>query len=41
VQVDDEELYNLYGKYKPDRLSLIDRAYIAGVHPLEIAVVSC
>ena len=40
VQAEDEELYNLYGKYSPDRIPFIDRAYIAGVHPLEIAVVS-
>ncbi|MDT7736993.1 MAG: hypothetical protein QOK09_362, partial [Mycobacterium sp.] len=40
VQADNEELYNLYGKDGPDRLPFIDRAYIAGVHPLEIAVVS-
>ena len=40
VQVDDEELHDLYDKYGPDRLSLVDRAYTAGVHPLEIAVVS-
>jgi membrane peptidoglycan carboxypeptidase len=40
VHSDAEELYDLYGKYGPDRFSVADRAYIAGVHPLEIAVVS-
>lgn len=37
---DEEELPALHRKYGPDRFSLADRAYIAGVHPLEIAVVS-
>lgn len=37
---DEEELQKLYGKYGPDQISLADRAYIAGVHPLEIVVVS-
>ena len=40
VHADEEELHTLYGEYGPDRLSLADRAYIAGVHPLEIVVVS-
>jgi membrane peptidoglycan carboxypeptidase len=40
VHPDAEELHDLYGKYGPDRFSVADRAYIAGVHPLEIAVVS-
>jgi membrane peptidoglycan carboxypeptidase len=40
VHPDEEELHDLYGKYGPDRFSVTDRAYIAGVHPLEIAVVS-
>ncbi|HYZ23834.1 MAG TPA: transglycosylase domain-containing protein [Rhodopila sp.] len=37
---DDEELQEHYDRYGPDRFSLADRAYIAGVHPLEIAVAS-
>ncbi|MFL5284518.1 MAG: transglycosylase domain-containing protein [Rhodopila sp.] len=37
---DEEDLQVLYDKYGPDRFSLGDRAYIAGVHPLEIAVAS-
>ncbi len=40
VQADEAELYILYGKYGADRLSLAERASIAGVHPLEVAVVS-
>jgi membrane peptidoglycan carboxypeptidase len=38
--MDEEKLQSLYTKYAPDRFSLADRAYIAGVHPLEIVVVS-
>ncbi|MDQ2802665.1 MAG: transglycosylase domain-containing protein [Pseudomonadota bacterium] len=37
---DDEELAKLYDTYGPDRLPLADRAYLAGVHPLEIWVAS-
>jgi len=37
---DEEELHNLYDKYGPDQVSLANHAYMAGVHPLEIAVVS-
>jgi membrane peptidoglycan carboxypeptidase len=40
VRLDDEELQSVYQKYGPDRFSLADRAYIAGVHPLEIVVAS-
>jgi len=40
VRTNDEELHGLYAKYAPDRFSVSDQAYIAGVHPLEIAVVS-
>jgi membrane peptidoglycan carboxypeptidase len=36
----DDELQSLYDKYGPERLSLADRAYIAGLHPLEIVVAS-
>jgi membrane peptidoglycan carboxypeptidase len=40
VHTNDEELHDLYAKCSPDRFSVSDQAYIAGVHPLEIAVVS-
>jgi hypothetical protein len=40
VHASDEELQGLYETYGPDRFALADQAYIAGVHPLEIAVVS-
>jgi hypothetical protein len=40
VRPDAVELHDLFAKYAPDRFSLADRAYITGVHPLEIAVVS-
>jgi membrane peptidoglycan carboxypeptidase len=37
---DDAELQSLYDRYGPDQFSLADRAYIAGIHPLEIVVAS-
>lgn len=37
--VSDAELRALYEKYGPDRLSLVDRSFIAGVHPLELWLV--
>ena len=40
VRPDDAELAGLYEKYGPDRFSLADRAYLAGVHPLEIWIAS-
>jgi membrane peptidoglycan carboxypeptidase len=40
MHTNDEELHDLYAKYAPDRFSVSDQAYIADVHPLEIAVVS-
>jgi membrane peptidoglycan carboxypeptidase len=36
---DDKALQTLYAKYGPERWSLADRAYLAGVHPLELWVV--
>jgi membrane peptidoglycan carboxypeptidase len=40
VRPDNEELAALYEKYGADRFSLADRAYLAGLHPLEIWVAS-
>lgn len=37
--VSESELRALYDKYGPDRLSLVDRGFIAGVHPLELWLV--
>ncbi len=34
--LDDEVVARLYAKYSPDQLSLADRGFIAGVHPLEL-----
>ena len=34
LSLDEEKLQGLYTKYAPDRFSLADRAYIAGVNPL-------
>jgi len=36
---DDKALQALYAKYGPERWSLADRAYLAGLHPLELWVV--
>ena len=33
---DDKALQGLYAKYGPERWSLADRGYLAGVHPLEL-----
>ena len=38
-EVGDKALQGLYAKYGPDRWSLADRGYLAGVHPLELWVV--
>ena len=38
-EVGDKALQALYAKYGPDRWSLADRGYLAGVHPLELWVV--
>ncbi|WP_372658425.1 transglycosylase domain-containing protein [Hydrogenophaga sp.] len=35
----DERLERLYGQYAPQRMSLADRGYLAGVHPLELWLV--
>jgi membrane peptidoglycan carboxypeptidase len=36
VSLSDRELAALHAKYGPDRFSLMDRGYIARVHPLEL-----
>jgi membrane peptidoglycan carboxypeptidase len=38
-ELTDEALQGLYAKYGPERWSLADRGYLAGVHPLELWVV--
>jgi membrane peptidoglycan carboxypeptidase len=38
-RVSESELRALYERYGPDRMSLVDRAYTAGVHPLELWLV--
>ena len=35
----EEQLWDLYLSYSPDRMSLADRGYVAGVHPLELWLV--
>src|SRR4051794_12781930 len=32
----DNELWDLYLTYSPERLNLADRGYVAGIHPLEL-----
>lgn len=39
ANLSDSELTNLYTKLGPEKLSLADRGYIAGVHPLELWLV--
>ncbi len=39
AKLDDKSLQGLYDKYGPERWSLADRGYLAGVHPLELWVV--
>jgi membrane peptidoglycan carboxypeptidase len=34
--LDDDAVASLYAKYSPERLSLADAGYLAGVHPLEL-----
>jgi membrane peptidoglycan carboxypeptidase len=38
--VDNDELWDLWREYGPDRFSLQDRGYIAGIHPLELWLVT-
>jgi membrane peptidoglycan carboxypeptidase len=38
--VDDDQLWDLWREYGPGRFSLQDRGYIAGIHPLELWLVS-
>ena len=37
--IDDDELWDLYRDSSPERVSLRDRGYVAGVHPLELWLV--
>jgi membrane peptidoglycan carboxypeptidase len=39
TKLTQEQLWDLYLTYSPDRMSLSDRAYVAGVHPLELWLV--
>ncbi len=39
AEIDDDELWDLYRGSSPDRISLRDRGYLAGVHPLELWLV--
>jgi membrane peptidoglycan carboxypeptidase len=39
VPLDDAALDKLYADYAPDRFSLTDRGFLAGVHPLELWLV--
>ena len=39
ASVSENELWNLYLTYSPERLNLSDRGYVAGVHPLELWLV--
>jgi membrane peptidoglycan carboxypeptidase len=38
--VDDDRLWDLWREYGPGRFSLQDRGYIAGIHPLELWLVT-
>ena len=38
--IDDDELWDLYREFEPEPVSLRDRGYIAGVHPLELWLVT-
>jgi membrane peptidoglycan carboxypeptidase len=38
--IDDDELWNVWREYGPGRFSLQDRGYIAGIHPLELWLVT-
>jgi membrane peptidoglycan carboxypeptidase len=40
MALSDAQLQDLYAKYAVDKFSLADRGYIAGVHPLELWVLS-
>ena len=39
TQFTEEQLWDLYLTYSPDRMSLSDRGYVAGVHPMELWLV--
>ena len=38
--ISDDELWDFYQKYDPQRFSLEDRGYLAGIHPLELWLVN-
>lgn len=40
VDVTEQRLTRLYLQYAPDQMSLADRGYVAGVHPLELWLVA-
>src|SRR5207344_3139718 len=39
TKVSGPELLGLYDRYDPSRMSLVDRGFVAGVHPLELWLV--
>jgi hypothetical protein len=39
TQFTEAQLWDLYLTYSPDRMSLSDRSYVAGVHPMELWLV--
>jgi membrane peptidoglycan carboxypeptidase len=39
AELDEQTLQTLYGKFGPDKFSLTDRGYLAGIHPLELWLV--
>jgi membrane peptidoglycan carboxypeptidase len=38
--ISDDDLWDLYDKYDPQKFSLEDRGYLAGIHPLELWLVN-
>src|SRR5260370_8048328 len=38
--VNDDDLWDLYREYDTERFSLEDRGYLAGIHPLELWLVT-
>jgi membrane peptidoglycan carboxypeptidase len=38
--ISDDDLWDLYDKYDPEKFSLEDRGYLAGIHPLELWLVN-
>ncbi|MFI4940642.1 MAG: transglycosylase domain-containing protein [Burkholderiales bacterium] len=39
AELDEQTLQTLYGKFGPEKFSLTDRGYLAGIHPLELWLV--